>query len=44
MEQTWPGDQGADTVQREAPDKDGFVAEVAQDPIRVAERGQRVCS
>lgn len=38
------GEQGADAVQEEAPDEDGAVAVVAQDPGGVAERGDGVCA
>lgn len=37
-----PGNQRADAVQAEAPDEARLVAVVPQDPVGVAERGQRV--
>ena len=37
-----PHHEGADAVEAESEHEDCFVAEVAQDPIRVAEGGQRV--
>ena len=42
MKEAWPSDQGTDAIQTEAPNEDGFVAEMSKDPIRVAERGERI--
>ncbi|KAH9844601.1 hypothetical protein Tdes44962_MAKER07240 [Teratosphaeria destructans] len=42
MQDAGPGNQGADAVQGEAPDEDGFEAVVAEDPVGVAERGEGV--
>ena len=44
MEKSWPGDQSTNAVETKTPDEDSFVAEMAEDPIRVAERGERVGS
>ena len=37
-----PGDERSDAVQAQAPDESRFVAVVAQDPVGVAEGGERV--
>jgi hypothetical protein len=42
VQNTRPGDQRSDSVQAKAPDESGFVAVVAQDPVGVAEGGERV--
>ena len=42
IQNTRPGHEGSDAVQAEAPDESRFVAVVAQDPVGVAERGERV--
>lgn len=42
VQNTRPGDEGSDAVQAEAPDESRFVAVVAQDPVGVAEGGERV--
>lgn len=39
-----PRYERSDAVQAEAPDESRFVAVVAQDPIGVAEGGERVCA
>lgn len=44
MQETWPSDQSSDTVQAKAPDEDGFVAEVSQDPVGMAERSEWIGS
>ena len=42
MQDAGPGDQGADAVEAETPDEDGLEAVVAEDPVGVAEGGERV--
>ena len=42
MQDARPGDQGTDTVKAETPDEDRLEAVVAQDPVGMAERSQRV--
>lgn len=40
MKQTGPCYQSADSIETQAPDKDGFVSEMAKDPVRMTERCQ----
>lgn len=37
MEEAGPCDQGSDAVEAKAPDEDGLEAEVAEDPVGVAQ-------
>lgn len=42
VEDTWPCDKRADAVQAQSPDERCFVAVMAQNPVGVAERSQRI--
>ncbi|KAI3478877.1 hypothetical protein L1887_59112 [Cichorium endivia] len=42
VEDTWPCDKRADAVQAQSPDESCFVAVMAQNPVGVAERSQRI--
>ena len=44
IQDTRPRHERSDAVQAETPDESRFVAVVAQDPVGVAEGGERVCA
>jgi hypothetical protein len=44
VQDAWPGNERANTVEAEPPDEDGLVTVVPEDPIGMAEGRQWVCT